>query len=94
MSGQWTPGPWPKFPRQWRIHPGVLLSDGNSGTPGGDEIDRANAALIAAAPDLAEALSTAMIALEATRNGGDFPDFEKWEVDARAALARARGDQP
>ena len=48
-----TPGPWswtedngPKMPKQWRIAPGVLLADCSSGTPGGDSIDRANAALI------------------------------------------------
>lgn len=55
LAGEATIAPWlwtddngPEFPKQWRIHPGVLLADGNSGTPGGDEIDHANAALIVA----------------------------------------------
>jgi len=33
---------------QWTISPGVLIADSNNGTPGGDEIDRANAAAIVA----------------------------------------------
>ena len=41
-----------KWEHGWRVAPGVLLADGLDGTPDGDEIDRANAALIAAAPDL------------------------------------------
>lgn len=54
-----TPGPWewrddqmsvPEWPVvQWTISPGVLIADTNNGTPGGDEIDQANAALIVAA---------------------------------------------
>ena len=62
-----TAGPWtwtddngPEFPKQWRIVPGVLLADGASGTPGGDEIDRANAALIV---ELRNALPTIITAL-------------------------------
>lgn len=52
----YTPGPW-----NWvkgdkydvhRLAPGILLSVGADGTPWGDEIDRANARLIAAAPTM------------------------------------------
>ena len=43
-------------PLQWRLAPGVLLADGTSGTPGGDSIDRANAALIVAAVNALPAL--------------------------------------
>lgn len=56
-----TPGPWSwthdadPHSSQWTLSPGVMLVEGSDGTPGGDEIDRANARLIAAAPDLLEA---------------------------------------
>ena len=68
MTTQYTPaqleawaglGPWewqklaefssPKY----SLGPGVLLTDERDGTPWGDTIDQTNAALIAAAPDLA-----------------------------------------
>ena len=55
-----TPGPWGWKPDedggvQWCLAPGVLLVEPGitDGTPDGDSIDRANAALISAAPDLA-----------------------------------------
>ena len=53
-----TKGPWSwdveDLTGQCRLVPGILLTDGTDGTPYGDEIDRANARLIAAAPDLVE----------------------------------------
>lgn len=55
----------------------------------------ANARLIAAAPDLYEALATVMVALKVVReDGNEFPDFDAWEKAARAALAKATGEQP
>lgn len=60
-----TPGPWwwrrekAKPVQGWYLAPGVLIADGNDGTPGGDEMDRANANLIAAAPDLLNACEEA-----------------------------------
>ena len=63
MSGGHTPGPWHWASNQlgiagtqWALAPGILIADTNNGTPGGDSIDRANAALIAAAPELLAAL--------------------------------------
>ena len=38
---------------KYSLGPGVLLTDERDGTPWGDTIDQTNAALIAAAPDLA-----------------------------------------
>lgn len=96
-DANFTPGPW-----KWEIDgkgtawaayslsPGVLLTDFGSGTPWGDEIDRANADLIAAAPDLYEALSDCLWMIEAKEGTSDENDKK---VDAaRAALAKARGD--
>ena len=52
-----TPGPWfwlddnaDEWGSEWRLSPGILLTDGNDGTPDGDIHDRANAALIALSP--------------------------------------------
>lgn len=43
-----TPRPWEwtKEEGYWFLSPGVLICDGTDGSPEGDEIDRANAALI------------------------------------------------
>lgn len=106
-ANAWTPGPWGwtddngiSFAPQWRLAPGVLLSDGTSGTPGGDSIDRANARLISAAPDLVEAVERAIQFIE---NGLEtrhvrMPDFVADPAHdtlpiLRAALAKARGEQ-
>ena len=63
-----TKGPWSwdveDLTGQCRLVPGILLTDGTDGTPYGDEIDRANARLIAAAPDLPEALKMAQMWLD------------------------------
>lgn len=61
---KWTPGPWAwryedgghMEADQWFLSPGVLMADGTDGTPSGDSIDRANARLIAAAPEMYEVL--------------------------------------
>jgi hypothetical protein len=62
-----TPGEWAwtddngvAFPRQWRLCPGVLFADGTSGTPGGDSIDCANAALIVALRNRLPAILSAL----------------------------------
>jgi hypothetical protein len=68
-----TPGPWewrtdqfqPHVEHQWTISPGVLAADYSNGTPGGDEIDRANAALITALRNNAEAMLDRIEKLEA-----------------------------
>lgn len=53
-----TPGPWKwrlEDGPEWFLSPGILKVEGGmtDGTPMGDAIDRANARLIAMAPDLA-----------------------------------------
>ena len=52
------------------------------------------ARLIAAAPDLLEALVEVLEALDVSRNGGEYPSFEAWEAKARDAITRATGDRP
>ena len=93
-----TPGPWEwthdaePYSSQWTLSPGVLMVDGQDGTPGGDEIDRANARLIAAAPKLQTALEDLRDWLvnlfDASKlNAEDRAKLER----AEAALAKAEG---
>ena len=96
MSDTWTPGPW-RFDgwnamrRQAKIlmdcnHPEGWHFGGWMGTR-----TEANARLIAAAPDMAEALEACIFALGqlgANTLGGS--GRKEWE-QARAALAKARG---
>lgn len=65
MKVKHTDGPWewvkdgdPNWP-SYDLTPGVMTKDNRDGTPWGDEIDQANARLIAAAPDLLDALIAA-----------------------------------
>lgn len=47
---------------------GILIADLEDGTPGGDAADRANAALIAAAPDMADRIERLEILLTEIRD--------------------------
>ena len=106
MNAAHTPGPWAwnhDEAGQWFLSPGVLIADTDNGTPGGDEIDRANAALIAAAPELLEAARVIIAQMSDTykaRNGKQMSieadDGEKcWIVHSddivtlEAAIAKA-----
>jgi len=59
---------------------------GSEGISGDSEINLANARLIAAAPDLLEALS------EIINDGGKFVMTHETHRKARAAIAKARGE--
>lgn len=54
--------------------------------------DKRYARLFCAAPELLAALIDVLRALDVSRDGGEYPDFEAWEADARAAIAKAVGD--
>jgi hypothetical protein len=104
MSGNpWTPGP-------WFAQPGFLtiynMSDGTSGLtcavasvlvdqPGIEQAN-ANARLIAAAPEMAEALEECANRLKraAIHLGSDEEFAEAAVAKYRALLARIRGDAP
>lgn len=98
FEGGWTPGPWSVFNSgEW---PGIDDGDGKVtivryGLDGADDggirgrgprESMANASLIAAAPDLYEALKEATAFYE-HMEGSDNPVAEKF----RAALSKARG---
>jgi hypothetical protein len=97
-----TPGPWEWVNQghndecsEWSLGPGVLLVDGSDGTPEGDEIDRANARLIALSPDLAR-LASAAGELAELMDEGDCPWregtalYDEWWQLRSDALARFR----
>lgn len=102
---KWTPGPWEyNDPSKYQVGHG-LFSEVAVYAPGtafpwrmcevtgpGDDVAIANARLIAAAPELYEALAVAMIWID--NWSPDFTDDPEWPVDRdkiRAALAKAQG---
>lgn len=100
-EAKFTPGPWEWVKSKndnwssYDLSPGILTKDTADGTTFGDEIDRANASLIAAAPDLYEALEAAIEEINHLRkfagdNGAMIDDTDF--VEGIAALAKARGE--
>jgi len=92
---EYTKGPW-SWERgdagQWFLKPGVLIAESSDGTPGGDGIDRSNARLIAAAPDLLEALRVGIIPKSTAKDGGAPSHSEQVRCAdmCRDAIAKAR----
>ena len=99
-----TPGPWNNLPRHECVpicrqdEAGLSIGFVHSSDPERQAQGLANAFLIAAAPDLLEALedlfkigSVFTSAIESIDPYSG--DFEKWEVKARAAIAKAKGEQ-
>jgi hypothetical protein len=88
----WTKGPWrweedtDPYPMR-RLAPGILILDrmDGSGGPWGDEIDRANARLIAAGPELVDALEDCIDSLQTSLR---FP--EGWECSEEDLIGKAR----
>jgi hypothetical protein len=83
---QHTPGPWTVHTNFAAATYTVFDEDGNYGETDGDTLT-ANAALIAAAPDLLAALT--QWAEFAEQNGGD--EAYSFNAATRAAIARATG---
>ena len=111
MSG-WTKGPWRVDPRHWgdiqaangeleisaswhEAMIGEVIEIGGRSAPPAHEA-RANARLIAAAPDLAEALEKLLADYVALVGAARViaPDEIDVVIAARAALAKARGETP
>lgn len=108
MEKKYTKGPWSwkvqvgySGDKEYRLSP-ILNTDTTEGTPWGDRVDRANAHLIAAAPDLLEALEGMIDAykrpyevlccngLECGCRGSTVYDLA--EHHARAAIRKAYGE--
>ena len=89
-----TPGPWTADNSIARVYSGArFVADAMSGQPKlGAQLDedRANARLIASAPDLLEACETILSALrwEEDRSGTTYNGYESLQ----AAIAKAKGD--
>ena len=98
MTGKHTPGPW-RIDREnvehtccWNIAIRAKVPTWHNAHGFWDEMivaecDDADAHLIAAAPALLEALE---VALSSTH---ELDDLSEWRSDARAAIAKARGQE-
>ena len=104
MNAPWTPGPWRQV---WSTNghfmigiagqDGVGVTDSRFNLWSGDDAEaKANAHLIAAAPDLAEALEKLLADYVALVGAARViaPDEIDVVIAARAALAKARGETP
>ena len=99
MNEKHTPGPW-KVDQTWALIVGPKMEEiaavHSSMPSGGNRVSwrqtaEANARLIAAAPDLLQALESLLV--ELGKKGGNTPASEfrgMWET-ARAAIAKAEG---
>lgn len=102
---QHTPGPWnigtKNGARVWSENGETLIADANASESLRKEIKKANARLIAAAPDLLEALESAWLWMENQADGqskGGHATFDLMMLReqrdlARAAIAKATGGQ-
>lgn len=92
---RFTPGPW-KTNRHGDVFAGQEFICCSGRAYDRSEADRANSHLIAAAPELYEALANCLGHFDtpvARRQVGINSDIPVWLVEARAALAKARGEQ-
>lgn len=96
-SNKFTPGPWNNMPKTEYVpickqdEAGLALGFINSTNTERTAEGKANAYLIAAAPDLLEALEG--MADEYGTAGDGWPRNNKALRDARAAISKARGQQ-
>ena len=99
---KYTPGPWRwsdehqarDLSDTWSLIGsdgyGILSCDGKCNSP--NELNRADASLIAAAPELLEALEELSLLMDDVRNGEYTPDHLTTQP-ARAAIAKAKGEE-
>ncbi len=80
-----TPGPWEVSPQ---VRAAVLIGVAKVSLPDGSEENRANARLIASAPDLLEALEAIVESVDAETAA----IFEHLVWAARAAISKATGE--
>lgn len=97
-----TPGPW-KFGKELTARSGEWLVSFDAGSKGrgiaiaetraGSGNEEANARLIAAAPQLLEALQTTAANLRSWKaaNGGGIKTFDSWLEAVEEAIAKAEG---
>lgn len=95
-KGQHTPGPWECVGGEFSDEPEMAgLVSYFVKLPGGPLISKANADVIAAAPDLLAALEACKARLEFINSDEAAhysPDDSFWVEMARAAIAKARGE--
>ena len=97
MTERWTPGPW--FVRGFHIWQELhrdktsrgRIADATLAWRGSEETD-ANAHLIAAAPEMAEALDRVEAVMSIVPPRGKMAEYLETLAQVRAALAKARGE--
>jgi len=99
-----TPGPWSTeslliFGAMKKVAPGYSFGDRVADVFGDNPDAEANARLIAAAPDLLDALDSLVEELRGMETQGDIDEYDEQGYDlascvrgARAAIDKARGD--
>ncbi len=88
MSGAWTPGPWTNHQSHIYAPDGAIIAQvHNPGSKASDYPLVANRDLMTAAPDLYAALERLVDAVSGLSGG-----VAHISADARAALAKARGE--
>lgn len=94
----WTPGPWKLFDDETCFVGYIMHDEGFRAhifETAGQQEDEANALLIAAAPELFEALAEAVRMYGSEGGPWNVPSHPgSWIAQARAALAKALGGQP
>ena len=93
-EAKFTPGPWTKWRNSVHSEDGICIAEcGNSvrTTHLSEEESEANTNLIAAAPELLEALEAIIKGLEASDEEGLIGHTEQI-INAKAAIAKARGE--
>lgn len=98
MSAQHTPGPWVVAQRNYEDITVMAHTDAPRSVcdiVGRMPVDRANASLIAAAPDLLAVANGCLGFFDylAAQEGGRFAPDEKWLAPLKAAIAKAEGRQ-
>lgn len=97
MTNPWTPGPWHYSPTHYGKAYDIGAADGDNvalvygPSENGSDFFRANARLIAAAPELLAALEE-MVEVHPRYNRDHWPVLADALDHARAAIAKAKGD--
>lgn len=94
MSAQHTPGPWSVVCVVYgsNVHPDIAWIGYGSCRPKSEH--QANARLIAAAPDMLEALMKADKFISNYSSESRKGSFERMKMEVKAAIAKAKGEKP
>jgi len=92
MKHKRTPGPW-ETRDDYSIVAPTYITIAYVALHGNTEMERANARLIAASPDLLDALKLVVLDLDLAMSYDEAAELNSLRI-ARAAIAKATGEQP